>query len=308
MHERQRYQPHYADKAWQGTAEVLINEQVARDTWRIRLTAPALARRTVPGQFAMLRLAETNDPLLGRPLAVYRVLDDQAGRPAIIELVYLVVGKMTGRLRQVRPGEILEAWGPLGNGFSTAPADHVVMIAGGIGQTPFVTLGQERLGRRKFGEPPRKAPAASSVTLCYGARSADCLACVDEFEEVGIDVRLATDDGSAGVKGFVTQQAEAVLRELLGNDGRGGASDASTPDATLPVRMAACGPEPMLQAVARLAAKWDVACEVSLETPMACGIGACYSCVAKIRQPDGTWDYRRTCVEGPIFDSRDIEF
>ena len=103
---------------------------------------------------------------------------------------------------------------------------------------------------------------------------------------------LTTEDGSAGEKGLVT----APLKRLL---------DESPKEMT---RIATCGPVPMLRAVAALAKEYDVPCEVSLETPMACGIGACFSCVAKIRGEDGDWDWRRTCVEGPVFDARDVSF
>ena len=156
----------YADRAVFRTVRVLDAEQVATDTYRIRLDAPDLVGSILPGQFVMLRLAGQNDPLLGRPLAVYRILADPAGA---IELVYLVVGKMTSRLLEVKPGAELELWGPLGNGFSTTPAEHMIMVAGGIGQTPFLTLAEERLGLRSFGRPAREVEPATRVSLCYGA-------------------------------------------------------------------------------------------------------------------------------------------
>jgi dihydroorotate dehydrogenase electron transfer subunit len=163
------------------------------------------------------------------------------------------------------------------------------MAAGGIGQTPFLTLAQEYLGLRSFGEPPRQAPRAQKVTLCYGARSADLLAGVDDFARLGVDVRVCTEDGSRGQRGLVTDALRHVLAE-------------SAPSR----RIVGCGPEPMLEAVARLAAATSTPCQVSLETPMACGIGICFTCVAKIKQPGGQWDYKRTCVEGPVFDAADI--
>jgi dihydroorotate dehydrogenase electron transfer subunit len=92
-----------------------------------------------------------------------------------------------------------------------------------------------------------------------------------------------------------------LLRQML--DDRHGYGDGRQVQ-----RVVCCGPEPMMAAVARLTAERDVPCQVSLETPMACGIGICFSCVAKVREPGGGWDYRRTCVEGPVFDAREIEF
>ena len=97
----------------------------------------------MPGQFLMMRLAGCDDPLLGRPLALYDTVLDAGGRPQGLDVVYLVLGKMTSRLATYRPGQALEVWGPLGNGFPPAPAEHLLMVAGGIGQTPFLALARE---------------------------------------------------------------------------------------------------------------------------------------------------------------------
>lgn len=242
----------------------------------------------------MLRLATGEDPLLGRPLALYDTVLDAQGEPIGIDVVYLVVGKMTGRLTQVAVGGELEIWAPLGNGFPARRLKHLVMIAGGIGQTPFAALGREFLGGRKYGARNRDA-SADRVTLCYGARSKGYLAGVADFERIGIEVRVATDDGSAGQKGFVT----ALLEQLLDEPNAAALAD---------VHLVSCGPEPMLAAVAKIAARRGLSCEVSLETPMACGLGICFSCVTRVRDESGEWDYRRTCVEGPIFDAAKIVF
>jgi dihydroorotate dehydrogenase electron transfer subunit len=283
--------PHFADHAWQGTVDVVENVRLARDTFRVRIACPEIARSIVPGQFLMLRLAGLNDPLLGRPLAVYDTVLSPAGEPIGLDVVYLVVGKLTRRLAEFRTGQQLEVWGPLGNGFASRAAGHVLMIAGGIGQTPFMALGRECLGLRQYGSPPRIVDQAGKVTLCYGARTAAYLAGVDDFRSLGLDVRVSTDDGTAGYHGLVTDLARSVLEES--------ATDC---------RIVCCGPEPMMHAVAELAANFDVPCQVSLETPMACGIGICFSCVARVRDSQGGWDYRRTCVEGPVFDAASIEF
>jgi dihydroorotate dehydrogenase electron transfer subunit len=164
------------------------------------------------------------------------------------------------------------------------------MVAGGIGQTPFLALAQEALGKKRYGNPSREVPRAARVTFCYGARTADYFAGLDDFERLGIDIRLATDDGSRGHHGLVTELLKQVLAESRGQ-----------------ARIACCGPEPMMEAVAQMAHEAKIPCEVSLETPMACGIGICFTCVAKIRQ-EGGWDYKRTCVEGPVFDAELIEW
>jgi dihydroorotate dehydrogenase electron transfer subunit len=298
---------YYADSAVQQAVEIAEQIRLAKDTYRLRVVASEMARRIVPGQFVMLRLAGVNDPLIGRPLALYDTVLSARGEPEGVDVVYLVKGKLTSLLWQMQPGQRLDIWGPLGNGFGPhlpltthhspraarhpVPTEHLIMVAGGIGYTPFLALAQEGLGRKKYGDPPRDVPKALHVTLCYGARSADFLASVEDFERLGVDVRLATDDGSRGHHGFVSDVLAKVLAEHHGRP-----------------RIVCCGPEPMMAAVAKAARAANVPCEVSLETPMACGIGICFSCVAKVRQPDGGWDYKRTCVEGPVFDAAAIEW
>lgn len=280
----------YADRACQAHVRVVENVWLARDTYRVRFDCPEMARTFLPGQFLMLRMADVNDPLLGRPLALYDIVRDAVGTASGIDVVYAVLGRMTKRLATARPGDAFDVWGPLGNGFPAVAAKHVIMVAGGIGQTPFLALGQEYLGLRQYGDPPRRMPRAERITLCYGVRSADLVAGVDDFRAAGVDVRLASDDGTVGHHGFVTD----VLRQVL---------DETAEEDRLVV---SCGPEPMMEAVAELCEARQTRCIVSLETPMACGIGICFSCVAKVRQADGTWDWKRTCVEGPIFDARKI--
>jgi dihydroorotate dehydrogenase electron transfer subunit len=280
---------YYADSARQYRAGLLENVPLARDTYRLRFECPEMARRAQPGQFLMLRLAGFDDPLIGRPLALYDTVLDDAGEPCAIDVAYIVKGKLTSRLVNYRTGQKIEVWGPMGNGFLPQPAQHLIMVAGGIGQTPFPALAREVLGQRRYGDPPREASRAERVTLCYGARTADYLAGVEDFERIGVEVRLATDDGSRGHHGLVTELLEHVLDET-----------------TLTHRIVCCGPEPMMEAVAEIAAARSVPCQVSLETPMACGIGICFTCVARVRDEAGDWDYKRTCVEGPVFDAQRI--
>lgn len=279
----------YADQALQRTVTVLQNIRIARDTYRLRFECREIARRITPGQFVMLRLAGYDDPLLGRALALFDTVLSDTGEPWCIDVVYLVTGKMTQRLVDFQAGQKLEVWGPLGNGFSPPTTDHLIMVAGGIGQTPFLALAQHCLGIKQYGESSEHSANVSRVTFCYGVRTAEFLAGVEDFQRVGVDVRIASDDGSAGHHGLVTNLLEHELAE----------SDQ-------PCHVACCGPEVMMEEVARIADQAGVPCQVSLETPMACGIGICFSCVAKVRQSDGQWDYRRTCVEGPVFAAGDI--
>jgi dihydroorotate dehydrogenase electron transfer subunit len=290
--------PTYADNVTHAPVTVEENVRLARDTYRIRFACPEIARWVVPGQFVMLRLADCNDPLLGRALAVYDVVPGPDGNPRFLDIVYLVVGKMTRLLAEFLAGSRLEVWGPLGNGFPPTPTEHLVMVAGGIGQTPFLMLAREYLGLSRYGTEqgdrfplPRAVPPAKKVTLCYGARTSEYMACVDDFRKLGIDVHLSTDDGSLGHRGLVTELIRPVVEK-----------------SPTPCRIVCCGPEAMMAATARLADALGLPCQVSLESPMACGIGACFSCVTKIRDAAGGWDYRRTCVEGPVFEAADVEF
>ena len=268
-------------RIFHGAAPILLNRRLARDTYAIRLQAAELAGSIRPGQFVMLRLPGTTDPLLGRPFALYDTVLDAQGQPAAIDIVYLVVGKLTGLLAASSPGETLEIWGPLGNGFpELAGLDHVGLVAGGIGQTPFLAYVRELLGERGYGGRAVRR-AAKRVSVYYGVRTADLAAGIDDFCAAGAAVHLATDDGSRGFRGFVTQLLETHEP---------------------PQHLIGCGPEPMMKALAALAERWGVPCHLSLETPMACGAGICFSCVTRVRTAHG-WDYRRVCIEGPVFDA-----
>jgi dihydroorotate dehydrogenase electron transfer subunit len=245
----------------------------------------------MPGQFLMVRSKRTSDALLGRAFALYDVIRNEDGTPESVDIVFHIVGKMTQFLAVEPLGTPLVVWGPLGNGFDIAPREsrtHLVMVAGGIGQTPFLTLAKECLGREQYGG--RKTSSMSQVSLCYGARSQEYLAGLQDFRDAGVNVHVATDDGSEGHHGLVTELLDSVVKS----------SDQQT------LRVVCCGPEPMMQAVSEVAQKYDLPCEVSLETPMACGLGICFSCVTQVKQPDGSWDFKRTCVDGPVFDAQQI--
>src|SRR5262249_53405406 len=200
-----------------------------------------------PGQFLMIRPVSAGigvqssgtDPLLGRPFALYDVVRDGSGRPTALDVVYLVVGRGTAALAACRPGDSLPVWGPLGNGFGPPPSGPVIFVAGGIGQTPLLALGRDWLGQAPSGEgagrgtgagsTPRRGPFAASATLLYGVRTAGLAAGVEDFRAAGIAVELATDDGSEGHRGFVT---DLLARRLEGGE--------------RPARVVGCGPPAML--------------------------------------------------------------
>lgn len=278
---------YYADGLVQQEAELLQNEQIAESTFRLRVAAPSIAGAAVPGQFVMIRLAGFDAPLIGRALAIWDILPDDNGQATFLDLIYLKKGTFTTACAESAIGTRVSLWGPLGNGFSATPCERLVMAVGGIGQTPMLLLGREAIGRQSFG---RSAGWATSAEVIYGARRGSLHAGVPSFIDAGFDVTLCSDDGSAGRSALVPDVLAGRLAEL----------------STTSVRVVTCGPEIMMEKVAAICREHQVPCEVSMETPMACGIGICFSCVAKVRQADGSWDYKRTCVEGPIFDSEKI--
>lgn len=284
---------YYADNAVQHKVTVVENVHIADETYRCRFRCPEMAQRFLPGQFLMVRMFDGADPLIGRPFALYDVVADESGQPTDIDFVYLVEGKLTSCLANVQPGSQLEVWGPLGNGFIPRPCRHLIMVAGGIGQTPFLAVAKERLGNQASAS-ARDSATVETATLCYGARTAGRLAGLDDFAAAGLDVKIATDDGSQGHHGFVTD----LLNALLDAESAGAGTD--------DVHILCCGPEPMMHAVSEIAKQRGVSCEVSLEEPMACGIGICFTCVAKICDDSGEWDYKRTCVSGPVYDAKKV--
>ena len=272
-------------------ATVVEQEKMATNTWRLRIRCPELARQIRPGQFFMIKEPGTTDPLLGRPFAQFDKWEEN-GEPVGIDFGYVAIGKLTNLMTHWGPGDCVELWGPLGNGFPEPGAGHLMMIAGGIGQTPFLAVARESLGVKSYGKPARElSEKPNRLTLAYGVRSEDYLAGIDAFTMDGLDLQIATDDGSAGHHGFVTELLETVIKS-------------ETP----PDRVFCCGPEPMMHAVQTICVRENVPCWLSLESPMACGFGACFSCVVPVRQEDGSWDYKRSCVEGPVFPAETLIF
>lgn len=308
----------YADAAAFRTARIVRHLRIAENAWRVRLDCPEIAATATPGQFAMLRIPGRHDPLLARPLAVYDCLADDVDPSRVgpspgataagtapaspaplryVDFVYAVHGRFTTALKDIPAGGDLVVWGPLGNGFRIPPVDHLVLVAGGIGQTALLALGREHLrGPHRDGAPRSPAPR-TRVTFCWGARHAGLFGGLDDFRAAGFDVHLATLDGSAGLRGTVVDLLDARL-----------GAEARPHEPAGSLRIACCGPDPMMAAVARWAAARHIDCDVSLEAPMACGIGICFTCVARVRDDSGGWDYRRTCVEGPVFDAARIEW
>ena len=261
-------------------AVVIENRRLSEHYSVLVLDAPAIAAATQPGQFVMLKPSPTSDPLLRRPFSVFEVRRNAAGEATAISILNKRTGAGTGLLYDAEPGSTIACLGPLGRPFDAVrPPAEAWMVAGGVGLAPFVTLAV------------RLRELATPATLFYGARSAAELYYLDLFAARGVRIVTATEDGSHGVRGLITTPLADALRS---------AGDAA------PIKLYACGPTPMMRAVARLAADFQRPCDVSLEQVMGCGMGGCYSCVVLTRDPGDTPHYLRSCIEGPVFDSRRI--
>jgi dihydroorotate dehydrogenase electron transfer subunit len=261
-------------------AAVISNTRLSDDYSVVALAAPEIAAGALPGQFVMMKPCRGIDPLLRRPFSIFQILRGETGAAAGISLLNKRIGVGTSLLYDARAGDIIRCLGPLGQPFETIdPPEEAWMVAGGVGLAPFMTLAEALKTRR------------TTTRLFYGARRASELYYVEQFERLGVGVELSTEDGSRGQRGFVTVPLEAAL--------------AVTP-AARDVRLFACGPTPMMRAVATVAARYGRRCDVSLEQVMGCGMGGCYSCVVLTRMPDGTPHFRRSCVDGPVFDSTHI--
>ena len=260
-------------------ADVTANTQLSPDYNVIALSAPEIARVAQPGQFVMIKTQPGLDPLLRRPFSIFERLRDATGAFTGVSLLNKRVGVGTGHLFAARTGDRIGVLGPLGRPFVPVdPPAEAWMVAGGVGLAPFVTL-TEALAER--GTPMR---------LFYGARSAADLYYADWFARQGATLHLTTEDGSRGDRGRVTLPLLRALETTAG---------------TVNVTLYACGPTPMMRAVAAAAEHHGRSVAVSLEPVMGCGMGGCYSCVVPIRRGTGR-QFVRACLEGPIFDGHTI--
>jgi dihydroorotate dehydrogenase electron transfer subunit len=259
---------------------VIANTRLSVDYNVIALAAPAIAGSALPGQFVMVKMTGTLDPLLRRPFSVFEVLRDSAGAPNGISLLNKRIGVSTRRLYDAQPGQAVLCLGPLGRPFTVVdPPCDAWMVAGGVGLAPFLALAE---ALRKKGV---------RQTLFYGARSGAELFYLDTFRSLGVTLVLTTEDGSHGEKGRIIAPLERRLA-------------ASDPDQ--PIMIFACGPEGMLAACARTAARFGRRCPVSVERVMGCGMGGCYSCVVPMRKEGGGFHHVRSCLSGPVLPADQI--
>ncbi|MGD9505773.1 MAG: dihydroorotate dehydrogenase electron transfer subunit [Syntrophobacteraceae bacterium] len=266
-------------------ALIISQTREAAGTFRMRLKSPRIAAEARPGQFVMLQVREGPEPLLRRPFSFHAITPDEG----VFDILYRVVGRGTWMLSQCAPGSSLNILGPLGNGFDIPDRELslVFLAAGGIGIAPLVEL-MARL---------RESNPSAAMRLFYGARTAEEMIPTDAMEVLGVAVHRSTDDGSAGYHGWVgelmktTAETEGLKPEILFT----------------------CGPLPMQRHIAKWALEKGVPAQLSLESLMACGLGACLGCALPATAvpgsaPSAEDHYLHVCKDGPIFPAGAIEW
>jgi dihydroorotate dehydrogenase electron transfer subunit len=254
-------------------ARIFKNERVGSSYSKISLECGNEFFAATPGQFVMLRPVGKNSPFLRRPFSIHRIIGGVG-----IEILYRIVGECTGMLAEAKTGESVDIMGPLGKGFPlTEYSGGIFVVAGGIGVAPMLFLSEYLLEKRKG--------CSSEIKVFLGARSKEDLLCRDDFLSLGLETFTTTDDGSEGEACIITNPVEAAVREKQ------------------PGVIYACGPSGMLKCVAGIAEEYIVPCYVSIERAMACGIGACLGCAVEGRDESR---YLHVCIDGPVFDSRDL--
>ena len=252
------------------------NEPLKSGYRRIVFDAPEIAKAARGGQFVHVQITPMKDRILRRPFSI----SNAAPATGELTVVYKVVGHGTAELAQMREGETCRILGPLGNAYTAPDAETFpILAAGGYGTAALYLTAKNA---------PRKG-----IPL-LGARTKDDLILVEDFEKLGFEVRIATNDGSVGYKGFVTELLAGAL------EGRDKAK----------CMVYGCGPTPMLLALGKLTLENQVPAELSLDQHMCCGVGACFACVVKIKDPsspDG-WRYSRSCKEGPVYNATEVYY
>jgi dihydroorotate dehydrogenase electron transfer subunit len=250
---------------------VIENRQLCTDHYLLVLRDEGLSKTSQPGQFINLRINQREELLLRRPFSVARTLPGQS----LVEIVYRIIGKGTEAMKGLRPGDMADLLGPLGKGFSLpAPSANCLLIGGGVGIAPL------------WGLADRLRQNGNRITALLGFRSSDTVFGLDRFKDDGAETVVTTDDGSYGLKGFVNDPLEEMMKRRMD-------------------RAYVCGPPLMLKAILPVIRRAHVRGEVSVEERMGCGFGVCLSCVVQVRK-DGVVERQRVCTDGPVFGLEEI--
>jgi len=254
---------------------LLLVENLGEKLFRLKIYSPSISKKALPGNFCHLRVSDLYSPLLRRAFSIHQVEKEKNS----FELLFKVVGPGTQILSEKKPGEKIDLLAPLGNSFSLPAKDeHAVLLAGGMGIAPLFYLINSLLEKKVD---PQK------ISLFFGVKKKDEYLLINEIVSTGIRLHLATEDGSSGYKGMITELffQECKARRLK----------------TKVTRFYACGPNPMLKRISKISREFNLDCQVSLENHMPCGVGACMGCV--VRTSEG---YKRVCKDGPVFDAREV--
>ncbi len=253
--------------------EVISNEPVAESHYLLRCACPEIAANALPGQFIHVLIPQDSGLLLRRPFTIYTVEGDQ------ITMLYQLIGEGTNVLSRLKRSDSIRVLGPLGNTFEILSGPNPAIIVGG------------------------GAGIASLMLLAAALRNADVhtlglvgsmnrarLLSVEDLKAMGVETHIATDDGSVGHHGFVTELLTHILE-------------------TYELRNSiiyACGPDGMLRAVTKIGLDYQIPTQLAMENRMGCAMGVCLGCVCKVQTPGGEFEYQRVCTEGPVFSAEDI--
>ncbi|MBQ4095536.1 MAG: dihydroorotate dehydrogenase electron transfer subunit [Oscillospiraceae bacterium] len=251
----------------QGRYPIIKKSAIAKGVFDFTILCPEIAAAAQAGQFAQVA---ADGFFLRRPISICDI-DKNKGT---IRLVFEVRGKGTDKISQISCGDLIDIIAPLGNGFKKIEGGKAICIGGGIGTPPMVGIAKE------YGE---------NATAISGFRNSSIAILQDDFKAMGAKTILCTDDGSAGIHGFVTD----ALKNVLANE-----------NADI---IYACGPMGMLKAIVDIAEENGIECQVSLEQRMGCGVGACLVCACRTVK-DGKEIYSHVCKDGPVFDSKEVVF
>ena len=253
--------------------EVISNELVAENHYLLRCSCPEIAARALPGQFIHVLIPQGSGLLLRRPFTIYTVEGDQ------ITMLYQLIGEGTNVLSSLKWGDSIRVLGPLGNTFEISSTPNpAIIVGGGAGIASLMLLA---VALREGG----------LYTLgLVGSMNQARLLNVEDLKSIGVETHIATDDGSVGHHGFVTELLTHILE---------------THELPNPI-IYACGPDGMLRAVTKVGLDYHIPTQLAMENRMGCALGVCLGCVCKVQMPDGGFEYQRVCTEGPVFNAEDV--
>ena len=251
--------------------ELVKKEMLVEGIYKFSIKAPEIAKEAKAGQFLEVKVSETGEPFLRRPISIYNIDNE------LVEIIFQVKGRGTELLAEKKEGELIDVMGPLGLGvFNVQKYNNVAIIGGGIGTYPLYQLAKELKGK-------------ANLNVYLGFRDKSLVTCEKEFEGIGLNkLVVTTDDGSYKEKGYAIDFMKKDIEEHNVD------------------MIFACGPLPMLKAIRQYAIENNIPCQVSLEERMGCGIGACLGCAIKITSGDEV-RYGHVCKDGPVFNAKDVE-